>query len=293
MTRHIGRFHGSIMIALLTVLAPGAGPLVSQKKAHPCKEPLPKGIKARDEISYSGPWVYEEIPAHGVKPISGIDNSHGRPRNGPIKVRLDDDSFGTLFVEQKQCGPGDNCSPEDCGCFAWDSYWIHVKDAEGKAEADFHLWSAYGYFQIVPVDLVDGPSDELLIFWKPNRGSSLFTYGLKIWKLGKKKPIDLGSVESVLGWQQQWCSVWRDRVHVEKSAKPRNLILRRDIAAEPCCVSAQEARDVGRRRILRFSAKNGKYEEKDLRQRLTNACTRRAQRARCRVTRWPLSPSAK
>jgi hypothetical protein len=42
---------------------------------------------------------------------------------------------------------------------------------------------AYGKFQIVPVDLVDGVGDELVVVRVPNHSSPPIRCDMKIWKL--------------------------------------------------------------------------------------------------------------
>ena len=75
-----------------------------------------------------------------------------------MPIRLDDGSLGTRRVETRPCGAGEDCGPYDCGCpVEHDSYWIEITGADGRVVSRMHLWAAYGAFQVVPVDIVDGP----------------------------------------------------------------------------------------------------------------------------------------
>jgi len=200
--------------------------------------------------------------------LPALDNSSGQLANGPVRIRLDDGTDGALRVESRPCGPSDDCAPFDCGCpLERDSYWIAVSDARGRSVARLHLWAAYGKFQIVPVDLIDGVGDELLIVRVPNHSSPPIGYDLKIWKLGPAKPIELGGSERVanlLGTRPIGCARWRTFLSIDRTeAKPRSITLRTDFGSTPCCRIAAEEADLvaGLRRshVLRFDAERGKY----------------------------------
>lgn len=256
-----------LILILVTFFSITPHCVVSQNKAKDCKEPLPKGFKSSDEVSWNGPWIFDKWPG-GWKALSEIDNSHGNLRNNPIKIRLDDDTWGTMKVEQRNCRRGEDCSPYDCGCFNDDSYWIHVKDAAGKKIGDYHLWAAYGDFEIIPVDLVDGPGDELIIIRNENRGSPPLGRQLLIWKLGGKKPLELMTDKDffIASWFNGCCcSSWRDTLYVQEASKPRDLILKKTIGAELCCINIngdsvfRDLDSIKWRETLHYSVARGKY----------------------------------
>lgn len=249
------------ILVLLFSLCIGGKPYGRHSQNESCKEPLPRGVKKLGRLNYRGPWVFE-VGRRSNGALKGIDNSDGHLKKDKLKIRMDDGSLGTLIVEQRECQPGEDCAPFDCGCFAnaGDSYWVHVKDARGRKVTDFHLWAAYGNFQIIATDLIGGRGDELLVLREPNRGSPMYRYDLKILQLGRAKPIELGSIGYVCDWLDCCCSVWRDNIYVSGSGKPRRLILRREISAAPCCPGVKRTDEVGRRRVFRFSALRRKYE---------------------------------
>jgi hypothetical protein len=258
-----------LILILVTVFSITPHSVVSQNKDKDCNEPLPKGFKSLGEVSWNGPWVFEKFPG-GWKALSEVDNSRGYLKHNPIKVRLDDDTWGTLNVEKRDCQLGDDCSPYDCGCFKYDSYWIHIRNAEGKGISDYHLWAAYGGFEIIPIDLVDGPGDELIIIRIPNRGSPSVGRQLRIWKIGGKKPIELMSDMDFLvaSWLNGCCcSIWRDTLYIAEGSKPPSLILKKTIGANACCtyVGGEGVfKDWGSlkiewRQILSYSQTMGKY----------------------------------
>lgn len=228
-----------------------------------CNEPLPKGVKKLGPLRYRGPWVFRQGRG-GYQALRSIDNSDGRLKKGRLEIHLDDGSIGALTVERRECRPGEDCGPFDCGCFAGagDSYWVHVRDATGRRVTDFHLWAAYGNFQIVAADLVGGRGDELLILRQPNRGSPMYRYDLTIFRLGGAKPVELGSLGYVCEWLNCCCSAWRDNIYIEGSGKPHRLVLHREIMADPCCRALGSTDELGRRRVFRFSASRRKYEER-------------------------------
>jgi hypothetical protein len=151
--------------------------------------------------------------------------------NKPLRLRLDDGLFGTMQVEAGPCA-GDECEPDDCGCLNDDGFWINVTDSAGRRVAHFHLWAAYGRFDVVPVDLIDGPGDELIIVRIPRHSVPKQGLDLKIWKLGSVKPMELverikvaDSLDYVTGAEP--CAVWKTRLIVGVAEhKPRSITLR-------------------------------------------------------------------
>jgi hypothetical protein len=126
---------------------------------------------------------------------------------------------------------------------------------------------AYGKFQIVPVDLVDGVGDELVVVRVPNHFSPPIGYDMKIWKLGAAKAIELGGIERVanlLETQPIGCARWRTVVSIDRSAaKPRSIALRTDFGSTACCrIATEEADSIAVRRrghLLRFDSSSGRY----------------------------------
>lgn len=228
-----GRFSEYVTFLLLIFSLALSAPILLRSQNDPCKHPLPRGFKTIKQISQNAHPVFE-MTSNNWQAVNGLNNLHGDPKIGPMAIRLDDGSQGTLTAQQKACKPGEACSPFDCGCFEVDSYWIHVKDAGGRKVANLQFWAPYGLFQILPVDLVDGPGQELLIFTLFQRGSGVRDEVMQIWKLGKK-PVPLADLIHVSG-TYSYCVPWRDKVYVSTSMKPCKLIIRRDVAADPCCV---------------------------------------------------------
>ncbi len=237
--------------------------------ARPCNEPAPAGFTSFDHHTgdfWAGPWVFETRGAVST-PLAALDNSSGQQTNGPIRLRLDDASDGTLRIESRPCRPADDCEPDDCGCpLERESYWIEVLNARGVVVARMHLWAAYGIFQIIPVDLIDGPGDELMIVRVPAHSSPPIGYDLKIWKIGQTKPTVLGGqdrVAKLLGSYPIGCARWRTLLSVATGAKPRPITLRTEFGAAPCCrIVDEEAaliRNLRQGQVLRFDADQGKY----------------------------------
>jgi hypothetical protein len=251
-----------ILLMILSVIV--SIPAFLQTQDDPCKHRLPQAFKTIKQISSEAPWVFEES-SRGWQAMNELNNSRGEFKVGPISIRLDDGSQGTVSAEQAPCKRGQTCSPFDCACFEVDSYWIHVRGTEGKKVADLHFWAAYDYFRVVPVDLVDGPGDELLIFTINGRGSPRGDDVMQVWKLGGK-PVPLADLIPVSG-KFSYCVPWRDRVYVSNSVKPHKLILKRDVAADPCCVYKAGydpelwPAKIKWEKIFSFSPKTSKYKE--------------------------------
>ena len=238
-----------------------------QSTATPCSQPLPPGFVSLDQSFWDGPWAFA-AGGPTQAPLPALDNSAFQPANGPIPVRLDDGSDGALRVEMRACAPSEDCEPFDCGCplEREDSYWIDVADGRGRAVARMHLWAAYGIFQIVPIDLIDGPGDELLIVRVPAHSSPPAGYDLKIWKIGRTKPVEIGGSERVaklFGSNPIGCARWRTLLSIDRTeAKPRSIALRTRFGSTPCCrIETEEPNLAGMRRgqVLRFDAARGKY----------------------------------
>lgn len=227
---------------------------------------LMSGLQSFDEVTWDGPWVFGVSGL--TQPLPALDNSRGQRTNGPVPIRLDDGSTGALRVESQPCTRPEECAPFDCGCaLEHDSYWIIVTGADGRTVARLHLWAAYGKFQIVPVELVDGIGDELLIVRVPAQASPPIGYDLKIWKVAAKTPVDLGGLDRVaglLGARPIGCARWRTNLLIDQSqAKPRVIGLRHVLGSSTgCSIDPDEVSpiaDMRRDRALSFDANRGRY----------------------------------
>lgn len=210
---------------LLLVFLPATGMGVRQR--------LPNGFRDLTDKFWASPWVFD---TRGVA-LRRLHNSMGQIRNGPMPIRLDDGSDGALRVQAKECEPGEDCEPFDCGCTGRnESFWIEVVDREDNVVARMHLWAAYGEFDIVPVDLIEGPGDELMITRIPAHSAPPYGFDLKIWKIGRTKPVALiedHQVAGVFATDSIGCARWRTNLFVNENApKPRAVALRGEFAAD-------------------------------------------------------------
>jgi hypothetical protein len=100
------------------------------------------------------------------------------------------------------------------------------------------LSAAYGVFDLVPVDLVDGPGDELVIVQIPTHASPPIGIDLRIWKLGATVSVDLVEPLRVAGYLETIeravpCARWRVHLLLDPlAAKPRRISLVGEFAAE-------------------------------------------------------------
>ena len=135
-----------------------------------------------------------------------------------------------------------------------------------------HLWAAYGKFQIIAVDLVDGPGDELVVVRVPAHASPPIGHDLKIWKLGPTAPVELTEpikVADIFGTELIGCARWRTHLFVNLGeVKPRTVAFRSEFAATVvgydtaavCRLFPQDidrVRNMQRGQVLRVE--NGKY----------------------------------
>ena len=196
------------------------------------QRPLPPGFDMLTDAFWGTPWVFDAA----AMALPAAHYAIGRTTTSPLSIRLDDDTRGTLRAESRPCAPGDDCEPFDCGCPLDDeSFWVEVVDGRGESVARMHLWAAYGIFDIVPVDLVGGPGDELVIVRIPAHASPPVGHDLKIWSLGRTKPVDLVERIKVAGLfdtQPIGCARWRMRLVIDVTAvKPRNVSFESRFAA--------------------------------------------------------------
>jgi hypothetical protein len=230
---------------------------------------------ASDSSFWIGPWVL----ASGT-PLRGWHNDGGQQlAKARVPIGLDDGSTGWLTVSQEPCTDVQRCggSRDDCGCFEFDSYWITVRAADGHRVARLHLWAAYGIFDVVPVDLVDGRGDEIVIVRVPAHSSPGTGPDLKIWKVQATQPIDLspadgaGNALPVAGYVETMegaypCARWRTRLVIDpESAKPRSIALRTDLGIYEWQPDGCHLNDEGAARVAslrgahRLRFENGRY----------------------------------
>ncbi len=204
--------------------------------ASSCASPRPAGALALDA-------GFRRVPIVDVgRPLNALPGPSlwAVVEDGSIDIRLDDLSLGKLHVERRPCS-GDECQPNDCGCPAGtDSYFLKVTGPTGKLVAQWHLWAAYGLFQVVPMDLVDGPGDEVVAVRVAQHSSPPTAQDLKIWKISGSTVNDLApavDVESLLNTIPIGCARWRDTLSVDlHGVKPRVIELQPSVGVIPeCC----------------------------------------------------------
>jgi hypothetical protein len=214
--------------------------------------------------------VFSSSGDRAAQPLPRIDNAvrPQRPRSlRPIAFKLDDGSVGSIAAD---LAPPDIPTPQG-PIQDFDSFIVRVRDARGRQTAQMPLRAAYGDFQLVPVDLIDGPGDELLVFRNDAHSSPPTGYEMRIMALGGSTPIDLGSrdrVSNLFGTRPISCARWRQYVYVDmRAAKPRPLMLKGEVAAESCCAIFDDpdgptVTQVMSDHIIRFDAATHAYIER-------------------------------
>jgi|SRR5581483_11441456 len=246
----------AVVVALLCVAS-----LTAQPRADA------RALRGLPKIAWSfwtdGPWVFDA--AADDQPLPRIHHPRASRSVNSIAIRLDDDTTGTLRVSPRPCRDGecdDGYIPEE--------YRIDIVDARGRRIARTSLWAAYHVFDIVPIDLVDGPGDELIIIDLPAHSSPPPAPEAKIWRVGTGGTINLVAERELLiggrlrtaGPDAIPCAEWRARVFVNAhDPKPRPLRLRTDFAARPRCdVAAPGAEQLAiLRRGKRLAFRHGFY----------------------------------
>ena len=264
-----------VLFAGLTVVPAWRPQAAAQKRGF--DPAFPNGFQRLDDSFWEGPWVFTGFGSERDLPRwHNYDALRGRP-NTSMLFHFDDGTVGTLRSYAGPCLNLAECGGPrgDCGCFENDSYWIDVINSTGKTSAHLHLWAAYGSFDVVPIDLVDGRGDELIIVRTPQHAAPPHGPDLKIWKLDTGRAVDLldrleewfdvaGYVGTVQGAIP--CARWQTRLVVDLgTARPRSIRLLPGFAAEDwpesgCLLSDEGAKQVAelrRDRRLRFA--DGKY----------------------------------
>lgn len=211
-----------------------------------------------DDAFWEGPWAFERAGTR-PKPLPSLRYSN-KQTVGNVAIRLDDGTLGSIRIGPQPCATAADCPPKDCGCLGFDSFRIEVLDSAERIVGRAHLWAAYGMFHVIPIDLVDGPADELLVVRVPAHSAPPAGFDLKILKLTSSGVNELmvppRDLARTLISQPMACARWRKRLFIDpKEPKPKSIELRRDVAASPGCQieDAQEDRMPGPdRELLRF-----------------------------------------
>jgi hypothetical protein len=219
----------SVMALLLMVSASADGQVTASRR----NSALPPGFRVLDDTFWEGPWVFSSV---GSSPsaLPRLHNSRGERVNGPVPFRLDDGSTGTLRVRSD---PSEPCGSAADICLA-EIFWIDIEDEAGGTVAHWRLSAAYGVFDLVPIDLVDGSGDELVIVRIPGHASPPLGIELRIWKLGATVPVDLVEPLRVAGYLDTVeravpCVRWRVHLLLDPLVgKPRRISLVGEFAVE-------------------------------------------------------------
>jgi hypothetical protein len=257
----------SYSLALLTLILGGVsfGEPKNACAQQACTEPQPVGFRlVRNMDPWDKPWALARTPT-GTSALRIFD--HGREKSpSPLPVQLDDGTRGTLSVVQRQCQKGEDCSPYDCGCIGRnESYWIEIHHRDGRLVGRKHLWAAYDRFQIVAVDLIDGPGDELLIARIHAHASPPTGWDLKIWRVAPQM-TEVGGMTHLnqpLPSVTFSCAWWMARLTVDSTtSKPRTLSVNAEFGRQDCCklIAAEKLiADLRRPHTLRFNATLQRY----------------------------------
>jgi len=223
------RFRHTTSIAVIALALTGSANAFGQATPGRRTSRVPPGFHVLDDSFWKGPWVFSALNRSRIA-LPRLHNSFSEGELGPVPFRLDDGSTGTLRVESEGCN-----SPSDC---ASEGFTIAVDDANGRSVARFPFWAAYRDFDVVPVDLVGGIGDELLLIRRPAHAAPPFGPVLRIWKLGATAPVDLVESFSVAGYLATIggaipCARWQIRLLVDPLAdKPRPISMAGEFAAD-------------------------------------------------------------
>ena len=252
--------------ALLSVITGGV--LFGVPKNACAQEPCtarPAGFLVLGNTNlWDRPWALTRTRS-GTRALRVFDHGWNKSPS-PLPVELDDGTRGTVSVVQRECSKGEDCSPYDCGCTGLnESYWIEVHRGDGRLVARKHLWAAYSNFQLVAVDLIDGPGDELLIARIPAHASPPTGWDLKIWRMAPQMS-DVGDMPYLirpLPTATASCAWWRAILTVDSVApKPRPVSVRTEFASAACCkiVAAEQLiADLRQLHTLRFDVTRQRY----------------------------------
>ena len=200
-------------------------------------------------------WVWSQSP-RAVTPLPAIDGQDFQPPTPPLDFHFDDGSVGRVAVERRACESSDGCAPGDCGND--DNALIQVKNSAGQRVATWLRCAAYGNFSLVPVDLIDGPGDELIFLYRYGRSSPPRGVDLTMWSLRSSQPESISDTIRVADYVSTACGAvacvwWQMRLVVgENSRRPRRITLR--AAFEPFNGSMANLDRLGRREAAALGA---------------------------------------
>ena len=230
-----------------------------------CAEPQTAGFRLVKNVDpWDRPWALARTPT-GISALPVFDHGWGKTP-APLSIGLDDGTRGTLSVVQRRCAKGEDCSPYDCGCTGGnESYWIEVHRRDGRLVGRKHLWAAYDRFQIVAVDLIDGPGHELLIARIPAHASPPIGWDLKIWRVAPQM-TEVGEMTHLnrpLPSATFSCAWWMARLTVDSTApKPRAFSVNAEFGRTDCCkLTAAETlvAELRRPHTLQFDVTRQRY----------------------------------
>lgn len=179
---------------------------------------------ALEQAFWEPPWVRSESRERETA-LPAIDGRFGELSTPVLPFHFDDGSVGRISVQTQGCGPGENCAPDDC-------VLVDVQDSADRRVAEWQWCAAYGAFSLVPVDLVDGPGDELVFVARIGRGSPPPGLNLSMWSIQGDRLTSISDTIRVADYLSTRCGAvrcvrWETRLVVEEGApKPRALRLR-------------------------------------------------------------------
>lgn len=139
-----------------------------------------------------------------------------------------------------------------------DDYVLVVKSSEGRVVARMPLRACYGLFQVVAMDLLPGPPEELMVISQQVRGSPAYDARLEIWSPVGEEGRSLGRFR--VGRTISTCGdLFTEDVYLGRGLT-RDMMLERSVEAGRCPpgqVDYQEARII--RRLLTYDEVRGEY----------------------------------
>ena len=252
------------LLALVSIVFTSAMGYGARQAASPCGTQLPAGFVERDSVGWSGPWVFRAGGGTDTAlPWVGL-----RSGRRSLPIHLDDGRGATVHIEEGECKPGQTCASDDCCSISLapsDSLWLVADDSSGRSLFREHFWAPYQDVEVVPVDLVDGPGDEVMIVRTWAHASPAVGFALEIWKVGGSRPVELSGRVIVGAWLTTWRTNWRADLVVDPTQpKPRAIGVRRTFGAldcEPLTASDRAAAAaLGRASALVFDRASGKYD---------------------------------
>jgi hypothetical protein len=217
------------------------------------------GFVSKEKAFEEGPWVFDSTGA-SRRALPHIDHTVYPFDSRPIRIRLDDGSTGTLRAEPRPCE-----DKPDCKFKSDDVYWMRIMTSTGRELTHFQIVAAYGLFQAVPVDLIGGPGDEIMMFFQGGHAVPPVGYDLHIWTAGAAGVAEIGTLHQAsnsLGTMPFSCGYLRRLFSVNRAAaKPRSIRFQVILGADAACaVSSEDQIDIDaarRQTLLRFQ--DGKY----------------------------------